>query len=355
MKTYDANSLKGQTIYLGIDVHARTWHITIQIKDLILHSGSISSEFQLLAKILEPFKGIKVCACYEAGYFGFTLHDKLVSWGAECLVVAPNQIPILSGSKVKTDQIDSKKLANFLVKGLLKGVYVPTLEEREQREPIRMRQRLMQERNRVMNRIKALFQFHGIAIPLNRGKWTPLYINRLKACMPARGMIRFSFELYFKELEFLDQRILEVKNIISAMAKSAKFKKRMELLTSIPGIGTLIGMEFLVEIQDVKRFKRSEELSAYVGLTPSQYSSGDKVRLGRITRSGKTHLRALLVEASWALVRKDPHMGAVFEKLKYRAGAKRAIVAVAHKLLIIMRSLLISNQPYRMDTLKIAA
>ena len=105
-------------------------------------------------------------------------------------------------------------------------------------------------------------------------------------------------------------------------------------------------MELLLELQDVSRFRRADQLAAYVGLTPSQYSSADKIRMGRITCMGKNTLRAMLVQASWALIRKDGVMREKYEKLKAKSGAKRAIVAIARTLLIRMRRLLLDESPY---------
>jgi transposase len=115
----------------------------------------------------------------------------------------------------------------------------------------------------------------------------------------------------------------------------------------MPGVGILTGMEILVELQDFGRFKSSEEIVSYIGLTPSEYLTGPYVRQGRITRCGNARVRAALVESSWILVGRDPLMRAKYLKLKSSKGAKRAIVAIARKLIIIIRSMLLHNVPYR--------
>jgi transposase len=120
----------------------------------------------------------------------------------------------------------------------------------------------------------------------------------------------------------------------------------VEIVLSIPGIGLISAMELLLELQDVSRFRRAEQLAAYVGLTPSQYSSAEKVRMGRITGIRKNTLRSLLVEASWTLIRKDQTMRAKYDRVKIRSGGKRAIVAVARTLLLRMRRMLLDKQAY---------
>ena len=108
----------------------------------------------------------------------------------------------------------------------------------------------------------------------------------------------------------------------------------------------IISMEILLELQDMSRFRRSGKLAAYVGLTPSQYSSGDRVRMGRITRIGKSALRGALIQASWILIKKDGAMLAKYERIQLRAGSKRAIVAVARILLLRIRRMLLDNTEY---------
>jgi transposase len=108
-------------------------------------------------------------------------------------------------------------------------------------------------------------------------------------------------------------------------------------------------MELLVELQDVSRFRRAEQLAAYVGLTPSQYSSADKIRMGRITRAGKSGLRGTLVEASWRLITKDMAMREKYDRIKSRAGGKRAIVAIARMLLLRLRRILLDGRLYVLE------
>ena len=133
------------------------------------------------------------------------------------------------------------------------------------------------------------------------------------------------------------------------MSETAFYQKRVKILRSIPGIGLIAAMEILLELQDVSRFRRPEQLAAYVGLTPSQFSSADKIRMGRITRAGKTTVRAALVESCWHLIRKDTAMRKKYEQIKARAGGKRAIVAIARNLILRIRKMLLDNQPYVFD------
>jgi transposase len=158
-----------------------------------------------------------------------------------------------------------------------------------------------------------------------------------------------SFNRILEQYEFLTAQIDKQTKLLRELPETELYQKRVEILQSIPGIGVISAMELLLELQDVSRFRRAEQLAAYVGLTPSQYSSADKVRMGRITGIGKNTLRSLLVEASWTLIRKDHGMREKYDRIKIRSGGKRAIVAIARTLLLRMRRMLLDKQIYTLD------
>jgi transposase len=156
-----------------------------------------------------------------------------------------------------------------------------------------------------------------------------------------------SFNRLLEQYEFLTGLIDRQTRIVKDLSKTALYCDRVKILTSVPGIGVITAMEILLELQDVSRFRRADQLGAYVGLTPSQYTSADKVRMGRITGIGKDNVRVALIEAAWWLIRKDAAMRIKYEKIKARAGAKRAIVAIARNLLLRIRRMLLDNRSYK--------
>jgi transposase len=155
-----------------------------------------------------------------------------------------------------------------------------------------------------------------------------------------------SFKQLLRQYEFLARLITKQTRLLEGLSKLSLYRQRVKILTSIPGVGLITAMEILLELQDVARFRRADQLAAYVGLTPSQYTSADKVRMGRITRIGKDSVRTALVECSWCLIRKDKAMRSKYEKIKVRSGAKRAIVAIARILLLRMRRMLLESKAY---------
>ena len=336
----------GDRIFVGIDLHNNKWHVTARTAELELFSGSIQGKWEALQRILQRYKGHRIETVYEAGYFGFWLHDRLIDYGAECIVTPPSLIPQEYGNKVKTDRRDSRKLAHFLAKGMLKRVWVPTQKELYHRQVIRRRRQLIGDRIRTQSRIKAELKLHGIDLSAPHGKWTKIYWGNMDRIRFNNRWMQESFKCLLEQYYFLDEQIIKQTDLLKELSETKLYKERVEILMTIPGVGLVAAMELLLELQDISRFQRADQLAAYVGLTPSQYTSADKVRMGRITCVGKSSLRAMLVQASWALILKDGVMREKYDRLKSRSGGKRAIVAVARILLIRMRRIPLDNNPY---------
>jgi transposase len=335
-----------EELFIGIDLHKHRWHVTIRTFDVELFSGSIPGNWEALHRILARYAGHQLQAVYEAGYFGFRLHDRLVAHGIPCIVTPPSLVPQEYGNRVKTDRRDSSKLAHLLAKGLLKRVWVPSEEELYHRQVIRRRRQLIRDRVRTQSRIKAELRFYGVHLEEPRGGWTKIYCETLRSIKFGNRWMQESFNRLLEQYEFLSAQIDKQTQLLRELSETPMYRERVEILQSIPGIGMISAMELLLELQDVSRFRRGEQLAAYVGLTPSQYSSADKVRMGRITGIGKNTLRSLLVEASWTLIRKDQAIREKYDRIKIRAGGKRAIVAIARNLLLRMRRMLLDKQAY---------
>lgn len=349
MPRYKPEAWRGKHLFVGIDLHLRKWQVTILSEDgLKLFSNSIDGNWQSLESLLSRFdEASKRSVVYEAGYFGFWLYDRLIEYGVEARVTPPNLIPTAAGNRVKTDRIDSLKLAQFLKADQLKGVYVPTQEERAHRQVARRRRQLIQDRVRVQSRIKAQLRVNGVMLPQeSTGKWSLKYVDKLYGFRFADRFEQESFNSLLEQYRFLGDQIDRQTSLLRELSRTEKYEARVEILKSVPGIGWLSAMEILVELQDVARFDKSDAIAAYVGLTPSQYSSGERVRYGRITAQGKPSVRALLIQAAWSIIQKDPLLGEKYQQIKGRAGGKRAIVAIARMLIVRLRSILISNESY---------
>ena len=338
--------IRNEEIFVGIDLHKRNWHVTVKTADVELFCGTISGNWDALRQILKRYKGNKIQVVYEAGFFGFWLYDRLIRYGADCIVTPPSLIPMEYGNRVKTDRRDSRKLAHFLSKGMLKRVWVPSKEERYHRQVTRRRRQIIRDRVRIQNRIKSELQCYGLDMGETNQNWSNVYIANLHRIRFRNRWMQQSFNRLLEQYDFLCDQVRKQTKLLRELSKTELYRERVEILQSVPGIGLIVAMEILLELQDVSRFRRAEQLAAYVGLTPIQYSSADKIRMGKITGIGKNSLRSALVEASWKLIKKDGAMQEKYERIKARSGAKRAIVAIARTLLVRTRRILLDGTPY---------
>jgi len=350
MKRYLSAGWDGKELFVGIDVHRHRWHVTVRSEDgLELFSNGIPGCWESFERVLERFQNARgIRAVYEAGYSGFWLYDRLAAAGVEAMVTPPNKIPRASGDRVKNDRIDSGQLAKLLQAGLLRSVWVPSVERRAHRSVVRRRWQLKRDRIRIKNQIKAVLRFNGIEPPIESvGTWSHEFMDYLRSLPFPDRYSQIGFQVLLDQLDATDQHLECHRHLLQELACSEPYQRRVQVLQSIPGIGWLTAIELLLELPDMDQFPRGDQLAAYVGLTPSQFSTGDQIRMGYITRQGKDNVRAMLVEASWTLVRRDPAVGRKYEELKRRAGAKRAIVAVARRLLLSIRRMLLDDQEYQ--------
>ena len=349
-------NFKGKMISIGIDMHKRFWHITALAEgDMVMSITLAMPTYDSFKKILTQFEGNYVRIVYEAGPGGFGLYDRLTDDGIECIVTPPSLIPTESGNKVKTDKKDSYKLAKLLASNMLKKVWVLSPEERAQRQLVRTRRQIVNHRSDVMRRIKSLLLFNSIEIPFpGRQQWTGSFIKWLHELDLKDEYLNTSLKALVRLFDYLSSEKRRLTHEVIQLAREEKYASRVKLLKSIPGIGALSAMEILVEIQDMGRFETADELAAYLGLTPSQYSSGEHIRMGHITHMGNSRVRTTLIESSWILINKDQDMREKYENIKYRRGGKRAIVAAARTLSARIRRMLLDQVPYEIGFQKAA-
>lgn len=352
MPRYTVEAWAGKSLFVGIDLHRKNWHVTILTEDQIkLFSSSIPGTWKSLKRVLDSYvAAAHVSAVYEAGFSGYWLYDELVRYGVEAVITPPNKIPKADSDKVKTNRIDSCRLAEFLRVRILKTIYIPTMVERAHREVPRRRRRLLQDRGRVQNRIKSLLRFWGIEVSGERiGYWSHRFVTNLRTLKFDDPFMQKSYQHLLEEYDAIDELVKKQTALLRDLSREETYREQVEIMETIPGVGWLTAIEIILELQDVRRFRRADSIAAYVGLTPSQYSSAEYVRMGRITKQGKWNVRALLVEASWRLIREDHGLNVKYERIKARAGGKRAIVAIARSLVIRMRRILIDRTSYGVD------
>ncbi len=342
-------------VSIGIDVHKLSWHVTALVEDEEVFSGGIPAEYAALKSLLGRFEDCEFRVGYEAGPCGFGLYDALEGDGIKCTVAPPSKIPVEPGSRVKTDRRDSRHLAELVQCGRLKSVFVLSPEQRAHRDLLRTRQQLVAHRGTIMVQIKLKLLFYSLRVPGGvRDTWSRNHLATLRTMPYPYPALRTAIETLVTTFEQLSSQIAALNREILNLARTDMYKERVKLLRTVPGIGLLGAMTILTELGDVIHFHSNEALAAFLGLVPSEYSSGESVHQGHITRCGNARLRGRLVESSWSLIRKDPAMRMKYERIKRFRGGKRAIVAIARTLAGRIRHILLHGEEYILGMRKAA-
>ena len=341
MKKHDYT---GKTIYLGMDVHKKTYAVTAMCDGQVVKRDTLKARPSLLiAYVQKYFVGAKIESAYEAGFCGFYLHRCLEAAGFKNLVVDAAGIEIASGNRVKTDKRDSLKLATHLSEGRLKGIRVPSPEREDKRAITRLRDNFVGNRSRIACQIKSLLHLHGLIDADSKKMVSPSWIKELRD-KPLTSGIKFALTQLLDLWLHLDAKVKEIDQEMGSQAENDNALERV--YRSVPGIGPTTARVFANELEDTLQFKNERQLFSHTGLTPSEHSSGEHVRQGHITRKGKPILRKLLVQAAWRAITLDFSFGEIFDRLAARVGKKRAIIGIARRLIGRVRACFRTGQLY---------
>lgn len=340
-------------IFIGLDVDKNSFSFTIRDHTTMKLSKKIPSEPQQLYNYIQNnFTNQKVICAYEAGPTGFYLHDYLINKEIPCLVAPPIAIPKAANDRVKNNRIDSEKIAQELKNGELKFIRVPQDAYRELRHLVRIREQYAQNRRAAKQRIKALLLCSYLYPALKdvEQNWSNRYLKELKelVCLPA---VRQRLDMLLMDLDYArNQTLLILRKLKNFCEDHPQIREHMKYLNSIPGIGFITSVTLLAKIGDPQYLKNPRELAAFIGLVPSEHSTGDHIFRGRITHLGSQSLRSLLIEAAWVATRRNTQLQEFYSRIKKRhhplAGANKAIVAVARKLTHIIYRVLKEQRMY---------
>jgi len=250
-----------------------------------------------LAKRLKKDSKGEVAACYEAGPTGYALMRQLESLGVPCKVIAPALIPKQAGDRVKTDRRDARKLGSMFRADLLTEVHPPTPEQEAVRDLCRARDDARDDRQRARHRLGKFLLRRGLSF--DGSAWTKRHRSWLSTLRFDHDAAQATFEDYLRAVDAADERLLDLDRSIAAIADSDPYREVVGLLRCFRGIDTTSAMIFVSELGDITRFASPRQLMAYLGMTPSEYSSGAKQKRGGITKAGNAHVRRILIEAAW--------------------------------------------------------
>jgi len=355
----NTKSFVGQSFYVGIDYHKKSWKVTILSDHYEHKTMSQDPQPEVLASYLKrTFPGGNYHAVYEAGFSGFESCRKLNKLGIKCDLIHPADVPTSQKEKLqKTDKADSRKLARMLRGNEYHAIHIPDRKLEADRALVRQRFRIMKDVSRTKNRVKSLlFQF-GIDLPARFTQpqtryWSRIYIDWLKDIDLSQERLRQTLDNYIRIGELLRKELLVVNRQIRELARGEAYSKNFELLISIPGVGLMTAITFLVQIGDINRFKTLDDLCNYVGLVPSMHGSGEKTQTGKITHRGRKELKIMLIEASWEAIRKDPALMLKFNELIKRMNKNKAIIRIARKMLARIRHVLKYQQEYELSVIE---
>jgi transposase len=291
IKLQNLTDFLGRNLFVGIDVHKQRWQVAVYYEGLILSNTSIEGNSDALIIHLRKRYGEAHFTCvYESGPFGFSLCRSLWAAGIECMVVNPADIPNThKESRSKSDPVDARKLAMHLAAGLLHPIHIPSEKLQQQRSLIRFRKKLWGDLVRSKNRLKGELLFQGIIIPkqYDNKHWSHNFLTWVEEQALKEEHLKDTLLLMLEEVKLLRVLLLKTERKLRELMWSPEYKTKSELLRSIPGVGSLTAMLFLLEVGDVRRFKSFDALNRFVGFCPDSHSSGEPKAHGCILKKAQ--------------------------------------------------------------------
>jgi transposase len=332
--------------HVGLDAHARqsTYCVLdeggrkVRVRTI---RGTWHDVVAELAQLEKPF-----AVCFEASLGYGYLFEQLGRIARRVVVAHPGNLRLIFRSKRKNDRVDAEKLAKLLYLDEVPPVYVPSIEIRSWRRLIEHRCRLVRERARVKNGLRAVLRNHGIVAP--KRLWTRQGLRWLVSVDVGPKLDTLQRDLQLERLEAVTRMIERVEQTLDEVARA---HPGVELLRTIPGVGPRTAEAVIAYIDNPDRFGRLKSIGRYFGLVPSQDASAGLNRMGHITREGAGTVRWLLTEAAWQGVRRSPRIRAFFHRVK-RGDPERqkiAAVATAHYVLRIMLAMLRTGEVWRQE------
>lgn len=288
--------------YVAMDTHKKQHKVAFilpgsdEISEMVV--ANTVREIGRMVKKIKKLSSGQVNFCYEAGVCGFTLKRRIEGLGCQCAVIAPSLIPRKPGERIKTDRRDAKKLLALFKAGLLTEVYPPDQKQEAARDLTRLREAAMINLKRIRQQLLKFLTRHGY-IFTDGEHWTKKYICWLAGLEFDEPLLLDVFDSYFTELQHCNQRLESLDRQLEQLAQTEPYKQVVGLLRCFHGIDTLTAISVITEIFEFGRFASPRHLMSYLGLTPSESSSGDKQKRGPICKTGNKRVRRLLNECSW--------------------------------------------------------
>lgn len=317
--------------YVGLDVHKDTIAVSVAEANAgeVRYLGEIANTSETIEKLVKQLRkgGADLSFCYEAGPCGYGIHRQLTDLGWDCQVVAPSLIPKKAGDRVKTDRRDSLMLARLHRAGELTAVWVPDGAQEALRDLTRAREDMKHLQRQAKQRLLAFLLRHGKRYG-GKCNWTQAHYRWLEEVKFAHPVQQVVFQEYVDTVKAMTNRIDALDKQVESAAAASVFWPVIEGLMALRGVNLLTATTIVAEIGDLQRFANAPQLMAYLGVVPSEHSSGGSKSRGGITKTGNGHVRRVLVEAAW-MYRFPARKTAVLQRRAERAS--EAVQEIAWK------------------------
>lgn len=298
--------------FIGLDVHAETIAVAIaepggEVRSL----GTIPNRPEPVARLIRKLgKPEQLRVCYEAGPTGYVLYWQLSELGVKCEVIAPTLVPVKAGDRVKTDRRDAEKLARCYRAGDLTPVWVPDAAHEALRDLVRARLAAKRDQLRARNRLGKFLLRHGRRAPEGTTAWSTMHLIWVKRQSFEQAAQQATVVDYLHEVEHAAERIARLERSIDAAIETLpqKLHAVIDALQSLRGIAKISAVSIMAEVGELSRFESARQLMGYSGAVSREYSSGERIRRGSISKAGNAHLRRIVIEAAWAY-RHRPGLG----------------------------------------------
>lgn len=297
MKTQD-------TIFVGLDVHKDSIDVGLANggRDGEVRSyGTIGGDLDSLHKVVRKLqsKGAILHFVYEAGPCGYEIYRSLEEKGLDCIVVAPSMIPRKSGDRIKTDRRDAMNLARLHRSGELTPVYVPTVEDEAMRDLTRAREDVVKAHRVARQVLLAFLLRHGKRYS-GKTHWSKAHWNWLGDIKMEHRAQQIALQEYIHAIQEQQSRLERITQQIQELVKLWKLAPLVKALQALRGVSLIVAATTVAELGDLTRFQSAKQLMAYLGIVPSEHSSGGSIKRGSITKTGNGHVRRALTEAAHA-------------------------------------------------------
>ncbi len=340
-------------VFAGLDVDKKSISVTFTNHQGFIRSLRVPySAEHLMNHVRKHFPDQKVAFAYEAGPTGYGLYDGIVAQDYPCLIASPSMIPKAPGQRVKTNRLDSRGISENLRGGQLKSIHVPSVLYRELRHLTQLRDTFVSAMVAMKQRIKSLLLMEGLEFPPAPAgsQWSFMVKAKLRK-LPCSSTVRFKLDQLLDNLEFNEKQIVKTTQQIRRFCQNdAELSRCIKYVVSVSGIGQIVASQLLARLGDWRELRNVRQLGAFLGVVPTEHSTGEGTDRGSITHSGDPRLRSKLIQAAWSAIRKDGELREFFRAVcqtHARPVASRvAIVAVARKLTVLISVVLMEQRPY---------